>query len=116
MPVVYRGSTGHFGDAKNVVRQKAYYLINQEKVKSLKFGITCNPEQRLRLYRSQGLRYNYMYVLYKTKSREYMGMMEDYLIMTYPDYCDNSIHGGGGNYGSPPYYTYCITHIPKKYL
>jgi transposase len=116
MPVIYRGATGHFETAKKLVQKRAYYLIHQEKIKSLKFGYTSRPEDRLRLYKSRGSRYNYMYVIYQTQSVDYMRQMEDYLIKTYPDYCDNSIGGGGGNIGLPPYFTYCVTHIPKKYL
>ena len=116
MEIIKRDVTGHYETAKQRVRQKAYYLIKQEKVKSLKFGYTSNTNDRCRLYQSKGSRYNVMYLIYSTLSPDYMRLMEDYLITTYPDLCDNSIRGGGGNIGKPPYFTYCVTHIPKKYM
>ena len=115
MTIHWNTHTGHFPEAKRRMYQKVYRLHKSDFVKSYKIGITNDPDGRLRDYQLYGHRYNHLYVIYETQSLVYVREMEKYLVKKFWDHCDNQIRGGGGGYGYPPYYTYVVAHIPKKY-
>ena len=83
-------------------RRISAYIRNDS---PFKIGITCDPRQRAKGYGSQ---YDEMIVLYKTASKKFVDRMETNLIAKYQAYCDNSISGGGGRKGYPPYYLYIV--------
>lgn len=95
--------TGHASGEFPVLRRKIRRYLNRGY--SLKIGITSNPEGRWRKHSSE---YDRMVLLYKTKSRNYVTAMESDLIDAFWDYCDNSIGGGGGSDGGPPYWVYVV--------
>jgi hypothetical protein len=72
-----------------------------------KVGITCNPEARWHRYSAE-TEYNKMYVLYETRSLAYVRDAERELIEHLKDIVENLVGGGGGNWGSPPYYVYVV--------
>jgi hypothetical protein len=115
MTVHWNTHSGHFPDAKRKMYEKVYRLNRNSIVKKFKIGITNDPTSRLQDYWHSGERYNHMYVIYETISLTYVRQMEYYLTDIFWEYCDNQIRGGGGGYGYPPYYTYVVAHIPKKY-
>ena len=70
-----------------------------------KIGITSCPQRRAMGY---GSRYDEMIVLYRTTSDRFGRRIEAILIEHYWEDCDNSIGGGGGRKGYPPYYLYIV--------
>ena len=74
-----------------------------------KIGITGNPQRRASQY---PYGYDEMVVLYKTSSQTQVRKMEKYLTEVYLGDCDNSVGGGGGLLGDPPYYLYIVlSHV-----
>ncbi|MYA62685.1 MAG: hypothetical protein F4X94_08955 [Dehalococcoidia bacterium] len=73
-----------------------------------KIGITSNPEGRAYQYDYESGMYNEMIIIYKTSSDSSVRTLEADLIEYYWDVCDNSIGGGGGGRGLPPYYLYIV--------
>lgn len=74
-------------------------------VSNFKIGITGDPERRAHEY---GEFYGEMVVLYETRSEAHVRDSERDLTSLYEGYCDNSITGGGGTLGGPPYYLYLV--------
>lgn len=110
MEIKDRLTTGHFDEVKRNVYLKVNNTKNRPNIKKLKIGITCEPKKRAQKYESLG--YNEMHLLYRTTSRDHVRNMEKYLIERFSIFCDNSISGGGGDFGLPPYYTYIV--VTKK--
>ena len=79
---------------------------------SIKIGITSNPERRAREY--DGWEYDEMVVLYKTSrysNDNFVRELERELVDKHWEDCDNSIGGGGGPLGKPPYYLYIVRYF-----
>ena len=74
----------------------------------LKIGITSNPEGRAYQYDYNFGIYDEMILIYSTSSDSNVRTLEAALIEYYWDVCDNSIGGGGGSRGLPPYYLYIV--------
>jgi hypothetical protein len=96
--------TGHIDGAYPRVRGRIRYYLNRSSC--LKVGITNNYERRARQYSSE---YDYLSVLYETRSLNYIREVEIRLIDDYWEYLDNSVRGGGGRRADTeqtPYYCY----------
>ena len=72
---------------------------------SFKIGITNDPDRRAMEY---GFTYDVMVVLYRTSSDRFVRQIESLLIEEYWYDCDNTVGGGGGSRGCPPYYLYIV--------
>ena len=95
--------TGRFREALTTLRKRiAIYKLARH---TFTIGITGSPIQRASRYGSQ---YGELIVLYKTSSERNIRLMEKILIEEYWEYCDNSVGGGGGPVGGPPYYLYIV--------
>ncbi|MDD1689299.1 MAG: hypothetical protein LUQ66_01405 [Methanoregula sp.] len=116
MPIIDSGVTDNLEDAKKGVRQGVLYLVERERVKLLKFGITSQPQVQLKQFEKDGLRYNHLFLIYKTRSFANMKMLKEYLMSTYPDYCDNEIRDYDEKSGESSYFLYCATYIHQKKL
>jgi hypothetical protein len=114
MPIIDSGVTDNLENAKKGVRQGVDFLIHREMVKFLKFGITDQPRTQLQQFEKDGLRYNHMFLIYKTRSFASVNMLKEYVLDTYPEYCDNEIRNYDEKCKETPYFLYCATYIPPK--
>ena len=77
-----------------------------------KIGITNNPAARASAYPKQFTeQYDEMIVLHRTSSDKLVRELEKDLVGYYWGYTDNSIGGGGGPSGEPPYYLYIVRKL-----
>jgi hypothetical protein len=114
MPIIDSGITDNIENAKTGIRQGVRYLIEQKRVKILKFGITNQPQKQLKQFELDGSRYNHMFLIYKTSIIADLKIIIDYVIRTYPKYSHGEMKHEDERYGKPPYFLYCVTYIPKK--
>jgi len=70
-----------------------------------KIGITGDPDQRAYQYDDA---YDEMVVLWRTTSESSVRATEWELTDRYWEYCDNSVHGGGGRLEGPPFFLYVV--------
>ena len=84
----------------------------EDRVRWFKIGITNNPESRFRHYAKD---YDKMIVVYRSSSLNNVSELERELIEHNREIADNVIGGGGGNYGSPPYFLYVVIKYRKAH-
>lgn len=82
-------------------------FTRSDRARGFKIGITNNPEVRSQQqdYRSA---YDEMVVIYKTNSIKFVRNLERFLTDYHELNSDNVNRGGGGNYGTRPYYLYIV--------
>ena len=103
MDVRMRCKTGWPSNTKLRSSVSAYTRL--DRCDGYKIGITSDPRRRASQY---PYGYDEMVVLYETLSIKHVRDTERFLITAYWDDCDNSIRGGNGRPGSPPYYLYVV--------
>lgn len=99
--------TGAFQDMKEfLVRSIQSYLSHH---RSVKVGITCDPERRFNEHANSGNGWKKMVVKYETSSVHFINNMEKALIEHHFDFIENVVNGGGGpNGANGPYYLYVL--------
>lgn len=76
--------------------------------KSVKIGITHNPDRRSNEHARSTMRWKKMVVKYKTSSINFIKKTEQILIEYHWDFIKNEVGGGGGAEGEGPYYLYVL--------
>ncbi len=76
---------------------------------TVKIGITCNPERRVKEHLKMDLGWEIMVVKYKTSSIKFINKMEKSHIEYQWEFITNQVNGGGGPNGkNGPYYLYLL--------
>ena len=98
--------TGRPSTVATTLRRRVSAYTREGVVRGFKIGITNSPHVRF----SKGYAKNYaeMIVLYKSSSLESVSQVERDLIAHNKEITKNRIAGGGGNYGTPPFYLYVV--------
>jgi len=112
MPVIDSGVTDNVENARTGAQQGVRYLVEQLRVKLLKFGITSDPQKQLRQFELDGSRYNHMFLIFKTTVPADLKTMTEYVVTTYPHYCFEEMKNECE--GKFPRFLYCVTNIPVK--
>lgn len=114
MPIIESGVTDNLETAKTGVMKGVRYLVDQQRVKILKFGITSQPQKQLRQFELDGSRYNHMFLIYKTSVSANMDLLKEFVLMTYPQFCYEEIKNEPARSKETPWFLYCVTHISAK--
>ena len=114
MPIIESGVTDNLEQAKTGVTQGIRYLVDQQRVRILKFGITSQPKKQLQQFEQDGSRYNHMFLIYKTNVSADMDLIKEFVLATYPQYCNEEMRNEPARSKETPWFLYCITHISAK--
>jgi hypothetical protein len=114
MPIIESGVTDNLEDAKTGVRNGVRFLVDQQRVKIIKFGITSNPQKQLRQFELEGSRYTHMFLIFKTTLRGDLNLLREYVLATYPQFCSGEFQNEAEYSGEIPCFLYCITHLSAK--
>jgi hypothetical protein len=114
MQIIDSGVTDNLENAKTGVRQGVRFLVEQQRVKILKFGITSQPKKQLQQFELDGSRYNQMFLIYRTTVSADMDLLKEYVLTTYPQFCFEEIKNEPERSTDQPSYLYCVTHAPGK--
>ena len=114
MPIVESGVTDNLEQAKTGVTQGIRYLVDQQRVRILKFGITSQPKKQLQQFEQDGSRYNHMFLIYKTNVSADMDLLKAFVLATFPQFCYEEIKNEPARSKETPWFLYCITHISAK--
>jgi hypothetical protein len=114
MQIIDSGVTDNLESAKTGVCQGVRFLVEQQRVKILKFGITSQPKKQLQQFELDGSRYNQMFVIFRTTVSADMDILKEYVLTTYPQFCFEEIKNEPERPKGQPSYLYCVTHVPGK--
>ena len=114
MPIIESGVTNNLEDAKTGVRNGVRFLVDQQRVKILKFGITSHPQKQLRQFELDGSRYNHMFLIFKTTVRGDLKLLKEYVLTTYPQFCNEEFKNEAEGCSEIPCFLYCVTHLSAK--
>ncbi len=99
-------STGRPSVVATTLRRRVSAYTRKDVMRKFKIGITNNP--RTRFSKGYSADYDEMIVLYRSSSLDSVSQVERDLIDHNQEVTRNTIAGGGGNYGAPPYYLYIV--------
>ena len=107
MEVTWSEKTGWLSQVTTTLKYRISALVKN--ANQYKTGITNNPPARASQYPNQFKeQYDEMIVLHRTGSDKLVRALEKNLVDDYWGYTDNTIGGGGGPSGEPPYYLYIV--------
>jgi hypothetical protein len=104
--MVYNFVTGRPEEVVSDVLRSISAYTRRDRARGFKIGITNDPERRFR--EAYAHAYHKMAVVYQSSSINNVSQLERELIEHNQGLADNIISGGGGNYGTPPYYMYVV--------
>lgn len=111
-PVHFDPLTGAPGRVLSRLLRKLSAYTREDCVKNFKIGITNYPERRFS--QAYARYYDEMIVLYQTTSIDFVSQIEALLVEHNWEITDNTIAGGGGNIGVPPYFLYVVLRQRRR--
>ena len=106
LPIVDDIVTGRPSEVVGTLVRKLSAYTRRGRTRRFKIGITNDPVSAFS--RRYARNYDEMIVLYQTRSIDSVSKLESHLVEHNWEVADNSIGGGGGRIGGPPYYLYLV--------